>query len=64
MTKINSLANRVIKISISLDPESLYYLDSLVGDRSSNIRAAIAQYRIKQEQRAYSQALLKRRERD
>ncbi|MGL5804027.1 MAG: hypothetical protein ACRC2R_11605 [Xenococcaceae cyanobacterium] len=61
MTKIKKLDERVVKISISLDPESLYYLDSLVGDRSSNIRVAIALHQSNQRSN-YSKMLRELRE--
>jgi len=44
-------------ITIRIDRELLEYLDGLDGDRSGNIRKAIACFKAKQEQTNYSKLL-------
>ena len=57
MTK--NYRDRAVKFSISLDPASFAYLDSLDGDRSGNIAKAIAKYQEMNERRAYLKHLTK-----
>jgi hypothetical protein len=54
MTKTKNLSDRAVKISISLDPELIFYLDQLEGTRSSNIAKAIEVYRRFQRQTNYA----------
>jgi metal-responsive CopG/Arc/MetJ family transcriptional regulator len=57
MTKTKKLEDRVVKISISLDCDLLKYLDELEGNRSSNIRKALKEYRIKNHHTNYAKIL-------
>ena len=45
MTEVKNLSDRVAKISISLDPELLNYLDEFDEPRSTMIKKAIIDFR-------------------
>jgi metal-responsive CopG/Arc/MetJ family transcriptional regulator len=57
MTNIKGLSDRVCKISISLDPELVNYLDELEESRSEIIRKAIVDFRAKQHRVFYARFL-------
>ena len=64
MTEVKNLSDRVAKISISLDPELLNYLDEFDEPRSTMIKRAIIDFREKQRKVFYARIVreeLKRR---
>lgn len=63
MTEVKNLSDRVAKISISLDPELVNYLDELDEPRSVLIKKAIIDFREKQRKVFYARIVREEKKR-